>query len=74
MFPSGSVLEIKIHTTWGDRHYVGLTGIELFSDTGSPVTINHVSFIYHYCLEFKVVIIYYLPSLGLQFVLNSSES
>ncbi|XP_063681155.1 katanin-interacting protein-like isoform X3 [Bolinopsis microptera] len=40
--PEGSVLEIKIHTTWGDKHYVGLTGIELFSDTGSPVTINHI--------------------------------
>ena len=40
---TGSVLEIKIHSTWGDRHYVGLTGLELFSDTGSPVQISQVS-------------------------------
>ncbi|KAL5254351.1 hypothetical protein ACHWQZ_G013960 [Mnemiopsis leidyi] len=40
--PKGSVLEIQIHSTWGDRHYVGLTGIELFSDTGSPVQISNI--------------------------------
>ena len=32
----------NITTTWGDKHYVGLTGIEIFSSTGEPVTVEKV--------------------------------
>jgi hypothetical protein len=29
---------MRIYSTWGDLHYVGLTGIELFDETGRLVT------------------------------------
>jgi hypothetical protein len=41
--PSGIKMEINVHTTWGDRHYLGLNGIEVFSSTGEPVTVAKVS-------------------------------
>ncbi|KAK3599312.1 hypothetical protein CHS0354_028678 [Potamilus streckersoni] len=41
--PSGKELVINILTTWGDRHYVGLTGIDIFSSTGEPVSIAKIS-------------------------------
>lgn len=40
--PYGKDLVINIKTTWGDKHYVGLTGIEVFSATGEPVNITKV--------------------------------
>ena len=40
--PYGRELVVDIKTTWGDRHYVGMTGIEFFSSTGEPVTISKV--------------------------------
>ena len=40
--PSGSKMELNIHSTWGDRHYLGLNGIEVFSSTGEPVSIGRV--------------------------------
>ncbi|KAJ4446219.1 hypothetical protein ANN_12913 [Periplaneta americana] len=40
--PSGSKMELNIHSTWGDRHYLGLNGIEVFSSTGEPVTIAKI--------------------------------
>ncbi|XP_073503904.1 katanin-interacting protein isoform X2 [Phyllobates terribilis] len=39
VLPYGQHLCIKITSTWGDRHYVGLNGIEIFSSTGNPVKI-----------------------------------
>jgi len=30
--PYGSVLDIRILTTWGDTHYVGMTSVEVFDD------------------------------------------
>ncbi|KAI4500297.1 hypothetical protein M0802_004714 [Mischocyttarus mexicanus] len=41
--PSGQFLIIDILSTWGDKHYVGLNGIEIFSDTGQLVSINKIS-------------------------------
>lgn len=35
--PRGRRLTLNIRSTWGDRYYVGLTGIEIFSETGRPV-------------------------------------
>ncbi|KAM4632551.1 katanin-interacting protein [Discoglossus pictus] len=39
VLPYGQHLCIRISTTWGDRHYVGLNGIEVFSSSGCPVQI-----------------------------------
>nr|XP_020667632.1 protein KIAA0556 homolog isoform X1 [Pogona vitticeps]XP_020667633.1 protein KIAA0556 homolog isoform X1 [Pogona vitticeps]XP_020667634.1 protein KIAA0556 homolog isoform X1 [Pogona vitticeps] len=37
LLPYGQHLKVEIHSTWGDRHYVGLNGIELFSSRGEPI-------------------------------------
>ncbi|XP_078414458.1 katanin-interacting protein isoform X1 [Cetorhinus maximus] len=42
VLPRGCHLVINITTTWGDRHYVGLNGIEIFSSTGEPVQIAQI--------------------------------
>ncbi|XP_056392117.1 katanin-interacting protein isoform X2 [Hyla sarda] len=42
VLPYGQHLCIKISSTWGDRHYVGLNGIEIFSSTGNPVQIAKI--------------------------------
>jgi protein JBTS26 len=41
--PYGQNLVINIRTTWGDKHYVGLNGIEIFSKNGQPVSVAKVS-------------------------------
>lgn len=42
VLPYGQRLCIKILSTWGDRHYVGLNGIEVYSSTGNPVPIAKI--------------------------------
>ncbi|XP_078096139.1 katanin-interacting protein [Mustelus asterias] len=42
VLPSGCHLVINITSTWGDRHYVGLNGIEIFSSSGEPVRIAQI--------------------------------
>ncbi|XP_063171031.1 katanin-interacting protein isoform X2 [Candoia aspera] len=37
VLPYGQHLRIDIRSTWGDRHYVGLNGLELFSSKGEPI-------------------------------------
>uniref|UniRef100_A0A8C9PMX5 Katanin interacting protein n=1 Tax=Spermophilus dauricus TaxID=99837 RepID=A0A8C9PMX5_SPEDA len=39
VLPYGQHLVIDIKSTWGDRHYVGLNGIEIFSAEGEPVQV-----------------------------------
>jgi len=34
--PHGQNMIINIKSTWGDKYYVGLNGIELFADNGEP--------------------------------------
>lgn len=41
--PNGRNLSVNILTTWGDIHYVGLNGIEVFSDDGKPAEIEIIS-------------------------------
>ena len=41
--PTGRDLLINIRTTWGDRHYVGLTGIEAFGADGEPCEVASVT-------------------------------
>ncbi|XP_075828270.1 katanin-interacting protein isoform X4 [Microtus pennsylvanicus] len=43
VLPYGQRLVIDIKSTWGDRHYVGLNGIEIFSSTGEPVQISSIT-------------------------------
>ncbi|XP_005054162.1 PREDICTED: uncharacterized protein KIAA0556 homolog isoform X3 [Ficedula albicollis] len=43
VLPCGQRLVIDIRTTWGDRHYVGLNGIEVFSSKGEPVQIAKIT-------------------------------
>ncbi|XP_051488392.1 katanin-interacting protein isoform X1 [Apus apus] len=43
VLPYGQRLVIDIQTTWGDRHYVGLNGIEVFSSKGEPVQISKIT-------------------------------
>ncbi|XP_060552512.1 katanin-interacting protein-like isoform X2 [Ruditapes philippinarum] len=40
--PYGRELVMNIRTTWGDKHYVGFTGIEVFSSTGEQVSITKI--------------------------------
>lgn len=42
VLPYGQRLVIDIKSTWGDRHYVGLNGIEIFSSKGEPVQIASI--------------------------------
>jgi hypothetical protein len=40
--PEGEQLVLNLKSTWGDRHYIGLNGIEIFSSQGYPVMIRKV--------------------------------
>lgn len=41
--PYGQELVINIRTTWGDKHYVGLTGIDIFSDKGDSIVVKKIT-------------------------------
>ncbi|XP_022092559.1 protein KIAA0556-like isoform X2 [Acanthaster planci] len=43
LLPMGQRLTINIRTTWGDKHYIGLNGIEIFKSDGEPVNIVEIS-------------------------------
>lgn len=40
--PRGQHLQLNILSTWGDRYYVGLTGVEVFTETGEKASITEV--------------------------------
>lgn len=39
-YPTGKQLTMKFLSTWGDRHYMGLTGFILYDPKGKPIPIN----------------------------------
>lgn len=41
--PEGQEMKICITSTWGDKHYVGLNGIEFFSHTGESVNVQKIT-------------------------------
>ncbi|XP_075231809.1 katanin-interacting protein-like [Lycorma delicatula] len=41
--PKGKDFVIDIISTWGDRHYVGLNGIEIFAITGELVQVDQIT-------------------------------
>lgn len=42
ILPQGKELIINIKSTWGDRHYVGLNGIEVFSKSGQLIKVKSI--------------------------------
>lgn len=40
--PAGKHLKVTILTTWGDKYYVGLNGIELFGEDGKIIQVAKV--------------------------------
>ncbi|XP_018326415.1 protein KIAA0556 homolog [Agrilus planipennis] len=40
--PTGKFLKIDILSTWGDKHYVGLNGIEIFGTDGRMVNVKRI--------------------------------
>lgn len=40
ILPKGRELTLKLLETWGDEHYIGLTGVEIFSETGKTLQIS----------------------------------
>lgn len=46
--PVGRELVINILSTWGDKFYVGLTGLEIFTALGEPAKIQDVSVLYRW--------------------------
>jgi len=43
--PSGSILKLDITSSWGDQHYIGLNGIEIFNSEGQLIKISNVCII-----------------------------
>ena len=57
--PSGQELIIHILSTWGDHHYVGLNGLDVFTSTGEQALIEKVSHIFLPVIILPWATIYY---------------
>lgn len=38
--PMGYHLKLRFFTTWGDQHYIGMNGIEVFDQLGQPLLLS----------------------------------
>lgn len=79
--PYGQELVINIRTTWGDKHYVGLTGIDIFSDKGDSIIVKKVfcfNFPDLFChclhLDFGLAVLSYFKETNLQNQKNCSNT
>ena len=45
--PKGVEIVINLLSTWGDRFYIGLSGIEMYTKTGEPARVQKVSVCTH---------------------------
>ncbi|XP_041473507.1 katanin-interacting protein-like isoform X2 [Lytechinus variegatus] len=43
ILPFGHCMTINVKTTWGDRHYIGLNGIEIFQSNGEHVQVAKIT-------------------------------
>ena len=41
--PKGVELVVNLLTTWGDKYYIGLNGIEIYTNTGEPAEVAKVT-------------------------------
>ncbi|GMR53950.1 hypothetical protein PMAYCL1PPCAC_24145, partial [Pristionchus mayeri] len=41
--PRGSLLSLRLLSNWGDSSFIGLTGVEIFLESGRRATVNEVS-------------------------------
>ena len=53
---------INIKSTWGDRHYVGLNGVDLFASSGEQIRVDNIwadpsdiNILKEYCKDPRVV-------------------
>lgn len=73
--PSGNLLTINILSTWGDPHYVGLMGIEIFDKSGHVVRLSNVeNQIWANPADINVLSEYGMLFLWLSFLLPSFSS
>lgn len=40
LLPSGCIFKFVLHSTWGDNHYIGLNGLELYNDVGELIPLS----------------------------------
>lgn len=56
--PMGFTLKIVLLSTWGDKYYIGLNGIEIFDINGNEISSNKMS-LYRIAAEPPSVRFYY---------------
>jgi hypothetical protein len=42
LVPQGFILRLLLHSSWGDRFFIGLNGIELFNEKGENITTKNL--------------------------------
>ena len=59
VLPKGQKLVMNVRNTWGDRHYVGLNGMEVFSELGLQTAYSGDDAVYRYIR--KIMALPFLP-------------